>query len=161
VKPVERDIPSTGSELIEVSLGLLRRHLELVPRANPFHAFERRFRKDLAWLVEEPIEAFHDYAFATLRQYGACFELVETYLTWLADGGEQGLDEAIEAFHAISTTAKTFQFQLARALARRRELGLEPLRLMAEQWERGIGVVMERYGEGRGVPGRAPAAAGV
>jgi hypothetical protein len=32
---------------------------------------------------------------------------------------------------------------------------------MAEQWERGIGVVMERYGEGRGVPGRAPAAAGV
>ena len=145
VKPVERPVPTGGRELVEASVACLRAHLRLLPRRNPFHSFKERFQRDLEWLMSEPIETFHQYSFATLRQYGAGFELVETYLRWLAEGGESGLDDAAAAFRDISATAKAFQFQLARAMARRRQLPLEPLDRMAELWQRGTSDVVERY----------------
>jgi len=133
-----------GRTLVEASVETLRRHLALLPK-NPFRTFRARFEHDLAWLMAEPIDAFHTYSFATFRQYGACFELVETYLAWLAGSGERGLAEAVKAFGEISSSTKTLQFQLARAMARKRELPLEPLDHMAELWEHGMGVVHERY----------------
>jgi hypothetical protein len=145
VKILDRPTPEPGRELVEASVACLRHHLGLLPSQNPFETFRIRFEQDLPWLMEEPIETFHQYSFATLRQYGACFELVETYLGWLTDGGETGLEEATESFAAISSTAKAFQFQLARAMARRRELPLEPLDRMSEQWRTGIDAVLERY----------------
>lgn len=134
-----------GRGLVDASIEALRRQLRLLPSQNPFRAFRTRFECDLEWLTKRPIEAFHTYSFATFRQYGACFELVETYLDWLAKAGEPKLDEAVLAFREISTATKTLQFQLARAVARKRELPLEPLDRMAELWERGMGVVLERY----------------
>ena len=116
-----------------------------MPTKNPFHAFRDRFEQDLEWLMGEPIDTFHQYSFATLRQYGACFELVETYLRWLGTGGEAGLGEAVDAFGSISTTAKAFQFQLARAMARRRELALEPIDRMADLWQQGVDLLVARY----------------
>ena len=92
-----------------------------------------------------PIETFHQYSFATLRQYGACFELAETYLRWLSENGESDLDRSIDAFHDISATAKAFQFQLARAMARRRELPLEPLDRMADLWRQGTESLRDLY----------------
>lgn len=145
VKFVDRPVPASGRELVEASLACLRTHLGLLPKQNPFHTFKDRFQQDLEWLMGESLETFHQYSFATLRQYGACFELVETYLRWLALGGEAGLEDAVEAFRDISATAKAFQFQLARAMARRRELSLAPLDQMAELWQRGLGPVVERY----------------
>jgi hypothetical protein len=146
VKFSERGIPAGGRALVETSLECLRQQLALLPRVNPFDTFKERFRQDLEWLMDEPIETFHQYSFATLRQYGACYELVETYLRWLAARGEAGLDAPIEAFRDISGTAKTFQFQLARAVARRRELPLEPLDQMAALWRAGVEPIAERYG---------------
>jgi hypothetical protein len=145
VKFVDRPVPAPGPELLEASLACLRTHLGLLPKKNPFLTFKDRFQQDLEWLMGKPIETFHQYSFATLRQYGACFELVETYLRWLALGGEAGLEDAIESFRSISATAKAFQFQLARAMARRRELALAPLDQMAELWQRGLDPVVERY----------------
>jgi Domain of unknown function (DUF1839) len=146
VKPVDRPVPSQGRELVEASLPLLSNHLTLLPERNPFVRFTERFQTDLEWLMGESIETFHQYSFATLRQYGACYELVETYLRWLAAGGESGLEAPIEAFREISATAKAFQFQLARAMARRRELALEPLDRMAELWQLGMDPLVGRYG---------------
>ncbi len=146
VKILDRPRPENGRALVDASLGCLREHLALLPPANPFTKFKTRFEADLEWLMEEPIETFHQYSFATLRQYGACFELVETYLKWLAAGGERGLEPSIEAFGGISTTAKTFQFQLARAMARRRELPLDPLDRMGALWTEGLEPLVEAYG---------------
>jgi len=145
VKILDRATPAGGRELVEASVVCLRHHLGLLPERNPFETFRCRFEEDLGWLMEEPIETFHQYSFATLRQYGACFELVETYLRWLTQQGETGLEGATEAFSTISSTAKAFQFQLARAMARRRELPLEPLDRMATLWQEGIDSVRERY----------------
>jgi len=145
VKRIDRAVPTEGRPLVEASLRCLEGHLALLPTRNPFHAFKERFQRDLEWLMGEDVETFHQYSFATLRQYGACFELVETYLQWLSDEGEPGLDEPIEAFRDISATAKAFQFQLARAMARKRALPLEPLDRMGELWQQGMCPLVDRY----------------
>jgi hypothetical protein len=132
-------------ELLQKSLALFRRHLEMVPAENPFLAFKARFEQDLQQLLNEPLETFHTYSFATLRQYGACFELAATYLQWLTSQGEEGLDEATRTFLEISESAKTLQFQLARAMSRKKPLDLSPLDAMAERWERGIRALKARY----------------
>ncbi len=140
--------PATGRggvSLLERSLQLLRRHLDLAPAENPFPGFRARLEKDLVWLLGEDLDSFHRYSFATLRQYGACFELSQTYLQWLASQGEQGLDEAIGAFRAISEGAKSFQFQLARAVSHRKPLDLSPLEAMSGCWQRGTTALKARY----------------
>jgi len=145
VRIVNED-PPRGSALVDASLASLRRELSLLPRRNPFVAFRERFEADLDWLTKEPIETFHIYSFANLRQYGACFELVETYLRWLDEHGQGGLSEASKAFGDISAIAKTFQFQLARAVARGRTLDYEPVHRMATLWDQGTSLLQARYG---------------
>jgi hypothetical protein len=139
-----REAPN--ADLVQTSLRLLKEHLALVPATNPFIAFKERFAHDLQMLLQETLETFHLYSFATLRQYGACYELCATYLDWLAAHGETGLEELTREFRELSESAKAFQFQLARAMARKKPLDLAPLDAMAERWERGIGGLRSRYG---------------
>ena len=136
---------SDDQDLTERSLGLLRKHLRLVPETNPFANFKQRFEQELGWLLEQDLETFHQYSFATLRQYGACFELSHTYLQWLSEKGESGLEDVAGAFRDISEGAKALQFQLARAISRRKNLDLSALDLMGECWARGISGLNERY----------------
>lgn len=136
----------TPQQLLKVSLSLLKKHLARVPRDNPFVQFKARFARDLEWLMKADMERFHAYSFATLRQYGACFELSETYLRWLGEQGIKELEEALTAFQKISQTAKMFQFQLARAMARKKPLDLSPLDEMAAQWELGISLLRHQLG---------------
>src|SRR5262249_53472487 len=96
VKLPQPDRPSSDDALA-TSIGLLRRHLSLAPVRNPVLAFRDRFTQDLPDLLREDVESFHQYAFATLRQYGACYELSATYLTWLAEQGEH-VEDARDAF---------------------------------------------------------------
>ncbi|TQV71764.1 DUF1839 family protein [Exilibacterium tricleocarpae] len=131
--------------LPQKSVEVLRRNLALTPSDNPFTRFKERFEADLDWLMAESIETFHKYSFATLRQYGACFELVETYLRWLERHGETGLNGAVEAFGSLSTTAKAFQFQLARAMARKRALDTSTINTMGEHWEQGMQTLRQKY----------------
>src|SRR5207253_9471367 len=111
-----------GGDALSTSLRLLRRQLALVPQANPFAAFKERFARDLDALLQDSLETFHQFSFATLRQLGACYELSATYLQWLAANGEAGLEESIRALLDIAEGAKAFQFQLARAMARHKPL---------------------------------------
>ena len=69
----------TGRALVEASLALLRAHLARRPASNPFRRYAARFARDLEWLADEPLSCFHNYAFATLRQCGAAFELAGAY----------------------------------------------------------------------------------
>ncbi len=131
--------------LLEQSVSSLVRQLDMLPNRNPFVEFKARFETDLLWLRSEPIETFHGYSFATLRQYGACFELVETYLNWLQENGETGLSLGIDSFKEISSTAKVFQFKLARALARNKDLDLQALDDMAALWQNGTESLKSKY----------------
>ncbi len=136
-----RPIPN-GDELTKVSLRLLRRQLSLLPESNPFHRFKSRFAIDLEWLVTAHLETFHKYSFATLRQFGACFELATTYLRWLKARNVKNLDSSISAFTTLSTGAKMLQFHLARAIGRKKTLDLSSLDEMAIHWQTGIDELM-------------------
>ena len=125
----------TGQALVRESCNLLQQQLRLLPDTNPFERFRPRFETDLRWLAGEPIETFHQYSFATLRQFGACYELTATYLRWLQTHKVHGLEESVQHYSSLSNGAKTLQFQLARAMARKRQLDLTPIDQMAATWQ--------------------------
>jgi Domain of unknown function (DUF1839) len=105
-------------------------HLARAPHCNPFPRFKQRLQRDLEWLAASDIEQFHTYSFATFRQFGSCYELAAAHLQWLG-----GLGGAAKLLGDIAAETKAAQFQLARAMARRRALDLSPVDGMAERWE--------------------------
>ena len=125
----------TRSELLQQSIKLLKRQLRLIPDTNPFITFKPKFESDVQWLANENLDTFHQYSFATLRQFGACFELAATYLRWLSEQGESGLDSISNQIKSLSEIAKVYQFQLARSISRKKPLDLSPIDKMSENWE--------------------------
>jgi hypothetical protein len=146
VKTAPRFEQPTAEQRLALSLELLHDHLQRLPSSNPFIPFKQKFSSDLEWLMQADIGVFHAYSFATLRQYGACFELGETYLRWLADQGCGDLAAPADALQQISQQTKAFQFQLARSMARKKPLDLAPLDNMAEQWHTAMNALVQRYG---------------
>ncbi|TWF43416.1 DUF1839 family protein [Neorhizobium alkalisoli] len=105
----------------EMAWKLLRHHYARRPEANPVRAFASVFPEQAHRLAERDFAFFHKYAFNTLRQLGANFELLASHLAWLNHGAfEVPEKKALK----ISETAKSTQFLLARALARKK---FEPL----------------------------------
>ncbi|MDO9181218.1 MAG: DUF1839 family protein [Bacteriovorax sp.] len=141
----EREVHLSKNDIFEVSRNLLKRNFALIPKNNPFIQFKERFVIDLEWLMKEEAEVFHAYSFATLRQFGSCFELSETYFRWLGSQTKSDIDYSgiAESFKNISDTAKTYQFQLARALARKKTLDLSALDSMMLSWEKGMSEINE------------------
>jgi hypothetical protein len=136
----------SGRDLVSAAVGLTRQHLGRRPRVNPFTRYRERFARDLEWLKAEDLALFHAYAFATIRQFGACFELAATYLRWLEAQGEGGVAEAAADFDAISSTAKTLQFKTARAVNLKKPVDFAPLIDALEQrWESGMRRLDDRF----------------
>ncbi len=121
----------------ETAWRLLKRHFVRRPEANPIAAFAEVFPTQVEAIAERPFGYFHKYAFNTLRQFGANFELLASHLAWLSPS--QFEDAAAHALK-ISETAKTVQFQLARAVTRKK---FDPLRSAldpaAEAWDKLVG----------------------
>ena len=131
--------------LFQQASASMRRQLRMLPTSNPFLKFRARFEKDVVWLAGESMQTFHGYSFATLRQYGACFELTASYLDWLADRGETGLGEIAARYRNISQIAKTFQFKLARTIAKKKPLDYAPLDEMTAEWQSATDTLVDRY----------------
>lgn len=111
---------------------LLSFHFHRRPLANPIRAFAEVFPAQVEAVAERPFGFFHKYAFNTLRQLGANFELAGSHFDWLSTD----LSEAVAEARQISETAKSVQFQLARAITRKK---FEPLRTAldpaADAWD--------------------------
>lgn len=101
---------------------LLVLHFARRPVENPVAGFAAVFAAQVEAVADRPFGFFHKYAFNTLRQLGANFELAGSHLDWIAPNGS--LKDAADAARKISETAKSVQFQLARAVTRRK---FEPL----------------------------------
>ncbi|KQV73102.1 DUF1839 family protein [Rhizobium sp. Root1220] len=117
----------------EASRGLLRRHFGRRPRHNPIRAFAGVFPEQVEAVAARPFGFFHKYAFNTLRQFGANFELAADHLAWLS---ASEFAAAVEQARRISEVAKSVQFQLARAITRGK---YDPLRTAldpaADAWD--------------------------
>ncbi|MGH7435613.1 MAG: DUF1839 family protein [Polyangiaceae bacterium] len=132
--------------LVDASVAVMRRHLGRLPSHNPVERFAERFGRDLAWMQKEGLPAYHAWAFATLRQLGAAFELAAFYVRWLSRQGEGDLEEAGTAFDAISAAAKTLILKTARAVNTKKPLDAAPiLGEAARAWKTGTDVLTRRY----------------
>jgi hypothetical protein len=90
---------------------------------------------------------YHTYAFATIRQLGAAFELGAVYLRWLERNGERDLEPSARAFDAISATAKSLILKTARAVGAKKDVDLSPmLREIEAQWAAGMRHLSKRHG---------------
>ena len=137
----------TGKQLMERAEFLLARHLNRRPGENPVRKFAQVFPDQVAAVAERPFEFFHLYAFNTLRQLGANFELFSSHLDWLADQGRTDVAPIAEHARTISSTCKVVQFQLARAVMRRKFDKLAPaLQPAVEAWDQLIGDLEKAYG---------------
>lgn len=115
---------------------MLGYHLQRRPKRNPLDAYAAVFSHHAEALAARSPEYFHVYAFNTLRQVGANFELLSSHLEWLGRQGGTSLAEAIEGAAAIAEGAKVMQFKLARAMARQRFDGLaDAIGPMAKAWQ--------------------------
>jgi hypothetical protein len=146
VEFIKFDCGSHLPDLRESALALLRKHIAERPRDNPIAAFRSAITAHAQVVARNPPAFFHKYAFNTLRQLGANFELLASHLRWLAELGETGLDASRDSCLAISAGAKTFQFQLARAVSRKRFDGLETLLdPLVDQYERALDPLAALY----------------
>ncbi|WP_295850897.1 DUF1839 family protein [uncultured Xylophilus sp.] len=130
-------------ELAALSTELLAEHLAYVPATNPVERFAAQFPADVAWLQAEGLPLYHGYAFATLRQLGANFELCARGIGWMAaqhaGGDKAALAEAEAAFDEISGGAKAMVLKTARAVHGGRATDFAPLlQGMADAWTRGM-----------------------
>lgn len=138
---VDRARALDGATLRARSRELLRRALGLRPAANPVAAFAARFGADIGQLQTEGLARYHVWAFATIRQLGAAFELASLYLRWLEEAPGP-LAPAAEAFASISAAAKTLILKAARAVNAKRTVDFQPLLApAAEAWQRGMDVL--------------------
>jgi hypothetical protein len=148
IAKVGRMVRHSSNELVKRSVELTRKHLRNRPGLNPITQHRARIAADLEWLKGQPLEVFHQYAFATVRQAGACFALAASYLRWLEAHGERDLEPAAAEFDTISSTAKTLQFKLARMANLKRDIDANPLlETMERSWDNGMARLLERYGE--------------
>ncbi|HEY3822319.1 MAG TPA: DUF1839 family protein [Polyangiaceae bacterium] len=142
------------SDLVEQSIVRLVHHMGRRPLDNPVARFEAQFERDLETFASDAL-VYHAYAFATLRQLGASFELASRYLSWLDDGfGDIPLLRAAEAFMDISSTAKAMVLKGARAVVGGKHVDFAPmLGRMRERWDTGMGLLDRRFGSQVGAVG--------
>ena len=113
---------------------LLARHFARRPATNPLQAFAQVFPAQAEALALRDFAFFHKFAFNTLRQFGANFELLAAHLDWLGEG--RRFAEAKAKALKLSETGKSVQFQLARALTRKKFDTLSTALLPAvEAWD--------------------------
>lgn len=125
----------------QTSRQLLAFHFRRRPAANPIRAFAAVFPAQVEVVAERPFGFFHKYAFNTLRQLGANFELAGSHLDWLSGAFSEAAGEA----RRISEVAKSVQFQLARAVTRKK---FEPLQTAldpaADAWDSMMGLLEQK-----------------
>jgi hypothetical protein len=142
---VKFDRTAASGDIIQTARRLLARHLARRPERNPVEAFRAVFADHAAALADRPPDYFHIYAFNTLRQLGGDFELLSSHLDWLGGHGQGDFAPASAAARSIAEGAKTMQFKLARAMARKRFDGLSAMIApLAEAYDTVMGALDER-----------------
>jgi hypothetical protein len=138
---IDRIVHLSDAELASRSLAIARKHYSRRPSTNPFTRFRPRLEADLEWLKPQGLGLYHAYAFATLRQLGAGFELASQYCDWLSARRNQDRDLllAAKSFAEIAAAAKVLVLKCARAVSSNRPIEIGPMvDSMETGWQRGM-----------------------
>jgi hypothetical protein len=139
---IDRLVRRSPSELAMRSFALLRRHFDRRPATNPFHRFAERFSRDLPELQAAGLPYYHAWAFASIRQAGAAFDLLAANLRWQAGFGRPDLIAAADCFDAIAEGNKALILKGARAVNSCRPFDAAPIfEGMAAAWDRGMALL--------------------
>lgn len=127
------------SELRSSARRLLREHAERRPSTNPMPRFARRLATDLPLMQTRDLDHYHAWAFATIRQCGAAFELAAAHLDWVAANDHGAALRAAGAFRRIADGCKALILKAARAVTSRRPLDASALfDEMTLAWDQGM-----------------------
>lgn len=96
---------------------ILVRHMARRPIENPIRIFQAGIATQAEAVAARAPGFFHLFAFNTLRQFGANFELLAGHIAWLEGHADA---PGVAAARQIAETGKSAQFQLARACARKK-----------------------------------------
>jgi hypothetical protein len=119
-----------GDQLRSAAYEILKGQLARKPARNPWLEFGERLLVDLPELISGTASS-HAYAFATVRQCGAAFELAKNFVEWLRSPGASAA-VAIDALGRQVSGAKVLLFRLAR---RRMFDPVPTIRQLATDWE--------------------------
>ena len=98
---------------------------------------------------ERGLPYYHQWAFASVRQAGAAFELLGAHLRWLTTQGYPEVAEAARCFEAIGQGNKTLILKGARAVNSGKPLQADDLlQAMAGDWEHGMALLGSLLAEG-------------
>ncbi|MES2635083.1 MAG: DUF1839 family protein [Pseudomonadota bacterium] len=142
---IDRLVRREHGDLAALSMELLRHHFEWRPRTNPFARFAQRLEQDPPLMGQGGMHRYHAWAFASIRQAGAAFELAAAHLRWLATFNARApLTTAASHFEAISTANKSLILKGARAVHTGKPLDVTALTdAMASDWNQGMALVGE------------------
>lgn len=127
------------AELRRLTLGLLRKHAARRPSDNPVQRFAQRLDAELPRLSEQGLSHYHLWAFSTVRQLGAAFELAAACLRWVEPAGDTAWITAAERFEQIAHDNKALILKLARVVSARRSFdATAALAPTAEAWSEGM-----------------------
>ena len=134
-----RSVARSTEELQVLALHHLGSHLAFRPLTNPVRRFAARLADDLPLLRDYGLGYYHSWAFGTVRQLGAAFELAARGLAWQGEPADSPLHDAARAFDKIARDAKTLILKLARAVTSTKAVDLAPLLDgMAQAWDDGM-----------------------
>ena len=136
---VHRRVARSTEELQMLALHHLGKHLAFRPESNPVRRFAARLADDLPLLRDYGMGYYHQWAFGTVRQLVAAFELAARGLAWQGAPAGSPLHDAARAFDQVARDAKTLILKLARAVSSTRPADLSPLlEGMAQSWDDGM-----------------------
>lgn len=139
---VDRFVHREPADLRQRALAELHSHAARRPADNPVHRFARRFEQDLPALREQGLDHYHLWAFGTIRQLGAAFELAARLCDWLAPASAVAAPHwtaAAAQFDTVSVGCKALILKTARTVASGKPFdavaACEPL---AQAWQQGM-----------------------
>ena len=95
---------------------LAAHHLGRRPSRNPVTRMAASAGAELPRLRDEGLDAFHRWAFGTVRQCGANAELAAAFCQYLVGSGLEEAQRAVVAFERVAVGMKAAELALARAV---------------------------------------------
>lgn len=117
---IDRVVVRQAPDLIQRSRELLRSAFERRPASDPVQRFRQRVERDMPLLLQNDLAHYHQWAFATIRQLGAAFELAAMHLRWAWTAEDHDAMRAAAQFEVIAQGCKKLILKLARSVNSKR-----------------------------------------
>ena len=143
---LDRVVARTAAERALIGVALARFHGTRLPVRNPVRGFADALRSHGAWLAGGDADHYQRWAFATLQQCGASFEVGADVCSWLAYHGEP-VTAAVAPLRLISHAARALHQRLVRVSqsGRMPDVG-HTVDDMARAWDDAMAVLRPLYG---------------